>query len=113
MELAQTSDKAAGSGKVVGATFGSMVVPSSEKAAAFYRDQFGFAVKTTIWSSQFDANLGTPGAQLQTAEVTVPGSALSWRFIEFFTANIRNRNTRMAYASARLSRRAATLIPSP
>jgi len=83
VELAQTTDKAAGSGKVVGATFGSMVVPSSEKAAAFYRDQFGFAVKTTAWSQNFDANLGTPGAQVQTAEVTVPGTTLSWRFIEF------------------------------
>ena len=83
VELAQTTDKASGSGKVIGATFGSMVVQSSEKAAAFYRDHFGFAVKTTAWSPNFDANLGTPGAQVQTAEVTVPGTTLSWRFIEF------------------------------
>jgi catechol 2,3-dioxygenase-like lactoylglutathione lyase family enzyme len=83
VELAQTTDKAAGSGKVIGATFGSMVVQSSEKAAAFYRDQFGFAVKTNAWTSNFDANLGTPGAQVQTAEVTVPGTPLSWRFMEF------------------------------
>src|SRR5579862_6150987 len=83
VELAQTTDKATGSGKVIGATFGSMVVQSSEKAAAFYRDQFGFTVKTNAWTSNFDANLGTPGAQVQTAEVTVPGTALSWRLMEF------------------------------
>jgi catechol 2,3-dioxygenase-like lactoylglutathione lyase family enzyme len=83
VELAQTTDKASGSGKVIGAAFGSMVVQSSEKAAAFYRDQFGFAVKTNAWTSNFDANLGIPGAQVQTAEVTVPGTALSWRFMEF------------------------------
>jgi len=83
VELAQTTDKASGSGKVIGATFGSMVVQSSEKAAAFYRDHFGLAVKTSAWSPNFDSNLGTPGAQVQTAEVTVPGTILSWRFIEF------------------------------
>ncbi len=83
VELAQTTDKATGSGKVIGATFGSMVVQSSEKAAAFYRDQFGFADKTNAWTSNFDANLGTPGAQVVTAEVTVPGTKLSWRFMEF------------------------------
>jgi site-specific recombinase XerD len=28
------------------------------------------------------------------------GDAAGWRFVEFFTANIRNRNTRRAYAQA-------------
>ena len=28
------------------------------------------------------------------------GERASWRFIEFFTANIRNKNTRAAYAKA-------------
>jgi hypothetical protein len=28
------------------------------------------------------------------------GERASWRFIEFFTANIRNKNTRAAYAQA-------------
>ena len=28
------------------------------------------------------------------------GEETSWRFVEFFTANIRNRNTRVAYARA-------------
>jgi catechol 2,3-dioxygenase-like lactoylglutathione lyase family enzyme len=83
VELAQTTATASGSGKVVGASFGSMVVQSSEKAASFYRDHFGFAVKSNAPTSNFDANLGTPGAQVQTAEVTVPGTTLSWRFMEF------------------------------
>ena len=28
------------------------------------------------------------------------GEGAAWRFVEFFTANIRNRNTRAAYAQA-------------
>jgi catechol 2,3-dioxygenase-like lactoylglutathione lyase family enzyme len=91
VELAQTTSTASvapsGPGKVIGAAFGSMVVQSAEKAAAFYRDHFGLAVKTNAWTPNFDANLGTPGAQVQTAEVTVPGTALSWRFMEFKDAD--------------------------
>src|SRR5713101_6222171 len=34
------------------------------------------------------------------AAITAAGPRTSERFIEFFTANIRNRNTRMAYALA-------------
>lgn len=83
VELAQTTAAASGSGKVIGATFGSMVVENSEKAGSFYRDQFGFTAKTNAWTSNFDANLGTPGAQVQTTEVTVPGTTLAWRFMEF------------------------------
>jgi len=83
VELAQTSDTASGSGKVTGAPFGSMTVQSSEKAAAFYRDHFGFEAKTNAPTANFDANLGTPGAQVLTAEVTAPGTKLSWRFMEF------------------------------
>ena len=83
VELAQPTDAASGSGKVIGATFGSMVVQNAEKAAAFYRDHFGFAAKTNGPTPNFNANLGTPGAQVVTAEMTVPGTTLSWRFIEF------------------------------
>lgn len=83
VELAQTTAAASGTGKVIGAGFGSMVVQNAEKAAAFYRDHFGFTAKTNAWTSNFDANLGTPGAQVQTAEVTLPGTTLSWRFVEF------------------------------
>ena len=83
VELAQTTATASGSGKVIGAGFGSMVVQNAEKAAAFYRDHFGFAAKTNARTSNFDANLGVPGAQVLTAEVTVPGTTLSWRFMEF------------------------------
>jgi catechol 2,3-dioxygenase-like lactoylglutathione lyase family enzyme len=67
-------------GKVIGAAFGS-VVQDSGKAAALYRDQFGFAVKTNDLAS--DAGLGTPGAQIRTATVTIPGTNLSWSFFEF------------------------------
>ena len=83
VELAQTTATASGSGKVIGAGFGSMVVQNAEKAAAFYRDHFGFTAKTNAPTSNFDANLGVPGAQVLTAEVTVPGTTLSWRFMEF------------------------------
>src|SRR5579864_5372942 len=34
------------------------------------------------------------------AAIAVQGERVGRRFIEFFTANIRNRNTRMAYARA-------------
>jgi catechol 2,3-dioxygenase-like lactoylglutathione lyase family enzyme len=83
VELAQTAATASGSGKVTGAGFGSMVVQNAEKAAAFYRDHLGFAVKANAATSNFNANLGTAGAQVLTAEVTVPGTTLSWRFMEF------------------------------
>ena len=34
------------------------------------------------------------------AIITDAGERAAWRFFEFFTANIRNRNTRLAYARA-------------
>src|SRR5919199_122358 len=34
------------------------------------------------------------------AAILRAGERASWRFIEFFTANIRNKNTRVAYAHA-------------
>ncbi len=83
VELAQPAPSASGPGKVIGASFGTMVVADAEKAAAFYRDKFGFAVKTTSWSSEFNAALATPAAQVRTAEISVPGTALSWTFFEF------------------------------
>ncbi len=83
VELAQPAPAASGAGKVIGASFGTMVVPDAEKAAAFYRDAFGFTVKTTSWSSDWNAALATPGAQVRTAEVSVPGTMLSWTFFEF------------------------------
>ena len=83
VELAQTAEAPSGSGKVTGAGFGSMVVQNAEKAASFYRDQLGFTVKMNAWTSNYDTNLGTRGVQVQIAEVTVPGTTLSWRFVEF------------------------------
>jgi site-specific recombinase XerD len=40
------------------------------------------------------------GIETLPAAITAAGADTSERFIEFFTANIRNRNTRMAYALA-------------
>jgi hypothetical protein len=40
------------------------------------------------------------GIETLPAAITAAGAHTSERFIEFFTANIRNRNTRMAYALA-------------
>ena len=83
VELAQTTEAASGTGKIIRANFGSMVVQNAEKAAAFYRDQFGFSVKTNAPTTNFNNNLGTPGAEVLTSEVTVPGTTLAWRFMEF------------------------------
>lgn len=40
------------------------------------------------------------GIETLPAAITAAGADTSERFIEFFTANIRNRNTQMAYALA-------------
>jgi len=42
----------------------------------------------------------TPDAHLVPALVADMGEQASWRYVEFFTANIRNANTRRAYARA-------------
>ncbi len=34
------------------------------------------------------------------APIVLAGESAAWRFVEFFTANIRNKNTRAAYAQA-------------
>lgn len=83
VELAQPTPTASGSGKVIGASFGSPVVQNVEKAASFYLDHLGFVGKTNVWTSNYSANLGTPGAQVRTADVTIPGTDLSWTFFEF------------------------------
>ena len=44
--------------------------------------------------------LARAGLELLPATITAAGAHTTERFIEFFTANIRNRNTRMAYALA-------------
>jgi integrase/recombinase XerD len=44
--------------------------------------------------------LGRAGLQRLPIAITDAGERASWRFVEFFTANIRNRNTRAAYAQA-------------
>jgi len=71
---------------VIAARFGS-VVADAEKAAQFYRDQFGLEAKVNPWSS--DANRlklsGLASGQMRNASVTVPGSTLTWTFFEFKT----------------------------
>src|SRR5262245_5380168 len=44
--------------------------------------------------------VGRAGFQKLPVAITSAGNRASWRFIEFFTANIRNKNTRAAYAQA-------------
>jgi len=82
VELMQARGTPPGGGKIVGAIFGS-VVQDSEKAAALYKDKFGFTAKTTDWTSEHSRNAGTPGAQIRTNEVTIPGTDLPWMFGEF------------------------------
>lgn len=45
-------------------------------------------------------NLGRAGFERLPAIISREGEAAAWRFVEFFTATIRNRNTRAAYAQA-------------
>jgi integrase/recombinase XerD len=45
-------------------------------------------------------DLGRAGFEHLPTTITRAGERAAWRFIEFFTANIRNRNTRAAYAQA-------------
>src|ERR1700727_3164516 len=41
-----------------------------------------------------------PDAQLIPAVIADAGEQASWRYVDFFTSNIRNPNTRRAYARA-------------
>lgn len=45
-------------------------------------------------------DLARAGFETLPAAITRAGERAAWRFIEFFTANIRNKNTRAAYAHA-------------
>jgi hypothetical protein len=45
-------------------------------------------------------DLARAGFEHLPAAIVRAGERASWRFIEFFTANIRNKNTRAAYAHA-------------
>jgi integrase/recombinase XerD len=44
--------------------------------------------------------LGRLGLEKLPLAIAAAGNSAAWRFIEFFTANIRNKNTRAAYAEA-------------
>ena len=83
VQLAQPLSVRPGAGKVVGAAFGTMAVQDAEKTASFYQDKFGFKMNDNGWTTDYDTNLGTPGAQVHDVTVTVPGTNLSWGFFEF------------------------------
>lgn len=65
-----------------GANFVS-VVQDAEKAASFYRDHFGFEVKTSTLSTGDSANLGVPKAKIRVAGATIPGTDVTWKFADF------------------------------
>jgi integrase/recombinase XerD len=44
--------------------------------------------------------IASPSAPVVPALIATAGEKASWRFLEFFTVNIRNRNTRAAYGQA-------------
>jgi len=68
-----------------------MVVADSEKAAQFYRDQFGLEAKMNAWTSNesFLKLAGLASGQLRNSTVTVPGSTLVWTFIEFKASGLK------------------------
>jgi catechol 2,3-dioxygenase-like lactoylglutathione lyase family enzyme len=80
VELGQPPDSA-GAG-ILGARFGS-VVQDAAKSAAFYRDNFGFEAKVFPLGSGDSKNTGTPGAQIRTADILIPGMKRLWTFGEF------------------------------
>ena len=45
-------------------------------------------------------SLSRAGIESLPAAIARAGEQAAWRFLEFFTANIRNKNTRAAYAKA-------------
>ncbi len=47
-----------------------------------------------------ESKLAKAGLERLPAMIGRAGESAAWRFIEFFTANIRSKNTRAAYAQA-------------
>jgi site-specific recombinase XerD len=60
-----------------------------------HNDQLPATLKPTALTTTIDADL-----HLVPALIADAGEPAAWRYIEFFTANIRNPNTRRAYARA-------------
>jgi predicted enzyme related to lactoylglutathione lyase len=75
------SQLAAGKAPASRAIFGSMV-QDSEKAAAFYKDQFGLTVQKGNWTSDYNTLLGISGAQERAISAVIPGAAVRWDFNE-------------------------------
>src|SRR5580692_9004354 len=59
-------------------------------------DQLPAIISPGVPASPIDAYAAT----LVPALIAAAGAAAGWRYVEFFTANIRNPNTRRAYARA-------------
>lgn len=72
------------------------VVQDFEKATAFYRDKLGFEARINPWNADEGENLGTPGARLGTADVTIPGTNLFWRFGQLEGVDRRAHTPRIA-----------------
>ena len=84
VELNHPPDAPAGNAGIIGAGFIAVSVAQDvEKAASFYRDQFGFDARISAWSSNDSQNAGVPSAEIRSADITVPGTSLRWRFAEF------------------------------
>jgi catechol 2,3-dioxygenase-like lactoylglutathione lyase family enzyme len=73
---------AAANSNIIGGWFAS-IVEDTEKSAGIYRDRFGFAARIGNWTSLDMENAGTPGAHRRAADLTVPGTTLRWRLLEW------------------------------
>lgn len=71
-----------GSGKLIGSGFGSMAVPDSDKAATFYRTQFGFLLIPINWSANFNLLSGATDAKARLWAVTRLGTNVNWGFFD-------------------------------
>jgi hypothetical protein len=60
-----------------------------------HNDQLPATLKPTALTTTIDADL-----HLVPALIADAGDPAAWRYVDFFTANIRNPNTRRAYARA-------------
>lgn len=59
------------------------------------------------------ASVDHPSGPVLPALIARAGERAAWRFVEFFTGNIRNANTRAAMGELRGSRRARHRFDSP
>ena len=69
---------------VIGARFAS-VVKDAEKAAQFYGEKFGLETVVNAWTSEANQLKlsGLQGGQVRSARVKVPGTVVTWSFVQF------------------------------